>query len=165
LPKKILLDPISLNSLDENQAFKAILDTHFHRSRFVHHYNYLYLKIKYPYRIFKKNYIEQLQYFKVLNSNYKLIKKYNFFINSKIQFNKRYYKIILESKNILIRLILNKLSLFEKPFIKNFYKKNIFYKKFYYTKIEFSELCIIRDDYDALYLIERHQRLFKIKHF
>jgi len=123
------LDPIYVSTLDENQTFKSILDTPFHRGRYSHHYNYLYLKIRYPYRLYNINYLNQLQYFKILNNNIKLIKKYNYFINNKIQFNKRYYKIILESKNLLLKLVISKLKLHDEPFIKNYF--NNFFKIYY----------------------------------
>jgi hypothetical protein len=87
------------------------------------------LKIRYPYRVLNKNYIEQLNYIKLLNNNLKLIKKYNFFMNNKIYFNKRYYKIILESKNLLLRLIINKLKFHDEPFLKNYL--NNFFSKYY----------------------------------
>ena len=129
IPNKKLLDPIYVSTLDENQTFKSILDTPFHRGRYSHHYNYLYLKIRYPYRLYNINYLNQLQYFKILNNNIKLIKKYNYFINNKIQFNKRYYKIILESKNLLLKLVISKLKLHDEPFIKNYF--NNFFKIYY----------------------------------
>ena len=46
LPKQKLLDPIYLNTIEENQPFRAALDSGFRRVRYVNRYNYLYLKIK-----------------------------------------------------------------------------------------------------------------------
>jgi hypothetical protein len=131
-----LLDTLYINTLEENQSFKAVLDTSFHRGRYSHHYNYLYIKIKYPYRVYNKNYVEQIKYIKLLNSNIKLVKKYNYFINNKIYFNKRYYKIILESKNLLLRLIISKLKLHDAPFLKN-YLNNFFIKYYSRDMIDF----------------------------
>jgi hypothetical protein len=160
ISNKNLLDPIYVSTLDENQTFKSILDTPFHRGRYSHHYNYLYLKIRYPYRLYNKNYINQLQYLKILNNNIKLIKKYNYFINNKIQFNKRYYKIILESKNLLLKLVISKLKLHDEPFIKNYF--NNFFKNYYEAPmIDLYAINLFNFDLG----IYEHFRMQKIKNF
>jgi hypothetical protein len=91
------------------------------------------MKIRYPYRLYNKNYCDQINYIKVLNNNLKLVKKYNYLINNKIYFNKRYYKIILESKNLLLRLVISKLKYHDEPFLKNYL--NNFFVEYYYREM------------------------------
>jgi hypothetical protein len=79
------------------------------------------MNYQYPFSIFKKKYI-----FNVLNENsninFKVIKKYYFLKNSHMASMRRYYKKLLYSENLLIRLFYNRLNPWDNTFLKNHLK-------------------------------------------
>ena len=74
-------------------------------------YKAFYLKYKYPFSLNQsKNIIESLSYLKQLDNYIKIIKKNYYVKNSKIYFMRRYYKKLLHSNNLLLKLYIYKLN-------------------------------------------------------
>ena len=105
--------------LDEQQSWYTFYEIARKKLKKKRMFKIFYMDYQYPFSMLKKKHI-----FNVLNHdsniNFKIIKKYYFLKSAKIYSMKRYYKKLLYSENLLVRLFFYRLNHWDNPFIKNY---------------------------------------------
>lgn len=113
-------NPTTLSAnMEEKQAWHTFYEVPRRKLKRKRVYYIFYMDYRYPFSMLKKKHI-----FDVLNNNsninLKIIKKYYFLKNSKIYSMKTYYKKLLYTENLLIRLFIYRFNHWDNPFLKNY---------------------------------------------
>jgi hypothetical protein len=126
-----------LSAIEEDHPFDTYQDLAKKKVALKRNYKYSYISHQYPYNVTVSNnddIVELLNYYNVLKSNIKIVKKYTFLNNSKIYYNKKHYTRILEFNELLVKLFLNRLKVLDYPLIKGHLYED---DKDYYLNLNF----------------------------